>query len=196
VVLFVSSKIDQGVKKKGRLVIISGPSGSGKTTICNQLMENSRIRRSISYTTREPREGEKEGIDYHFTKKSEFEKLIDEDKLVEYAEYCGSLYGTPVEPIKEAIKNGKIFILAIDVKGALQVMKKISEVTSIFIMPPDDETLRQRLMERLTDSDVDIHKRLELANEELKYSKHYDFCVVNDQLDDAVKKIKEFLNLS
>ncbi len=195
-VLFVSSKIDQGVKKKGRLVIISGPSGSGKTTICNQLMENSRIRRSISYTTREPREGEKEGIDYHFTKKSEFEKLIDEDKLVEYAEYCGSLYGTPVEPIKEAIKNGKIFILAIDVKGALQVMKKISEVTSIFIMPPDDETLRQRLMERLTDSDVDIHKRLELANEELKYSKHYDFCVVNDQLDDAVKKIKEFLNLS
>ena len=195
-VLFVSSKTDQDVNEKGRLVIISGPSGSGKTTICNQLMENSRIRRSISYTTREPREGEKEGIDYHFTKKSEFEKLIDEDKLVEYAEYCGSLYGTPVEPIKEAIKNGKIFILAIDVKGALQVMKKISEVTSIFIMPPDDETLRQRLRERLTDSDVDINKRLERANEELKYSKHYDFCVVNDQLDDAVKKIKGFLNLS
>ncbi len=195
-VLFVSSEIDQDVNKKGRLVIISGPSGSGKTTICNQLMENSRIRRSISYTTREPREGEKEGIDYHFTKKSEFEKLIDENKLVEHAEYCGSLYGTPVEPIKEAIKNGKIFILAIDVKGALQVMKKISEVTSIFIMPPDDETLRQRLRERLTDSDIDIHKRLELANEELKYSKHYDFCVVNDQLDDTVKKIKGFLNLS
>ena len=194
--LFVSSEIDQDVNKKGRLVIISGPSGSGKTTICNQLMENSRIRRSISYTTREPREGEKEGIDYHFTKKSEFEKLIDENKLVEHAEYCGSLYGTPVEPIKEAIKNGKIFILAIDVKGALQVMKKISEVTSIFIMPPDDETLRQRLRERLTDSDIDIHKRLELANEELKYSKHYDFCVVNDQLDDTVKKIKGFLNLS
>jgi guanylate kinase len=192
----VSSKTDQDVNKKGRLVIISGPSGSGKTTICNQLMENSRIRRSISYTTREPREGEKEGIDYHFIKKSEFEKLIDENKLVEYAEYCGSLYGTPVEPIKEAVKNGKIFILAIDVKGALQVMKKISEVTSIFIMPPDDETLRQRLRKRLTDSDVDIHKRLELANEELKYSKHYDFCVVNDQLDDTVKKIKGFLNLS
>ena len=195
-VLFVSSKTDQDVNKKGRLVIISGPSGSGKTTICNQLMNNSRIRRSISYTTREPREGEKEGIDYHFTKKNEFEKLIDEDKLVEYAEYCGSLYGTPVEPIKEAIKNGKLFILTIDVKGALQVMKKISEVTSVFIMPPDDETLRQRLRERLTDSDVDIRKRLEMANEELKYSEHYDFCVVNDQLDDTVKKIKGFLNLS
>jgi len=192
----VSSKTDQDVNKKGRLVIISGPSGSGKTTICNQLMNNSRIRRSISYTTREPREGEKEGIDYHFTKKNEFEKLIDEDKLVEYAEYCGSLYGTPVEPIKEAIKNGKLFILTIDVKGALQVMKKISEVTSIFIMPPDDETLRQRLRERLTDSDVDIRKRIEMANEELKYSEHYDFCVVNDQLDDTVKKIKGFLNLS
>jgi guanylate kinase len=195
VVLFVSSKQGKGLNKKGRLVIISGPSGSGKTTICKQLMENSRIMRSISYTTREPREGEKEGIDYYFIKKSEFEKLIDGNKLVEHAEYCGSLYGTPAEPIKEAIRNGKIFILAIDVKGALQVMKKISEVTSIFVMPPDDDTLRKRLKERLTDSSLDINKRLEMANEELKYSKYYDFCVVNDQLDDTVEKIKVFLNL-
>ena len=195
-VLFGSSKIGQGGNKKGRLVVLSGPSGSGKTTICKQLMENSRIRRSISYTTRERRENEKEGIDYHFIEKSEFEKLINENKLAEHVEYCGSLYGTPIEPIKEAIENGKIFVLAIDVKGALQIMKKISEVTSIFIMAPDDETLRQRLRERLADSDVDIHKRLELANEELKYSNHYDFCVVNDQLDDTVKKIRGILNLS
>ncbi len=195
-VLFVSSKIGKSENKKGLLVIISGPSGSGKTTICNQLMENSRIKRSISYTTRERREGEEEGIDYHFVKKSEFKKLIDGNKLAEHAEYCGSLYGTPIEPIKEAIKNGKIFVLAIDVKGALQIMKKISDVTSIFIMPPDEETLRQRLRERLRDSDVDIHKRLELANEELKYSKHYDFCVVNNQLEDTVKKIREILNLT
>ncbi len=195
-VFFGSSKIGQSGNKKGRLVVLSGPSGSGKTTICKQLTENSRIRKSISYTTRERREGEKEGIDYHFIEKSEFEKLINENKLAEHIEYCGSLYGTPIEPIKEAIENGKIFVLAIDVKGALQIMGKISDVTSIFIMAPDDETLRQRLKERLADSDVDIHKRLELANEELKYSNHYDFCVVNDQLDDTVKKIREILNLS
>jgi guanylate kinase len=159
-------------------------------------VENSRIRRSISYTTRERREGEKEGIDYHFIEKSEFEKLINGNKLAEHIEYCGSLYGTPIEPIKEAIENGKIFVLAIDVRGALQIMKTISEVTSIFIMAPDDETLRQRLRERLMDNDDDINKRLELANEELKYSNHYDFCVVNDQLDDTVKKVREILNLS
>ncbi len=195
-VLLVSGKTGRDANKKGRLVIISGPSGSGKTTICKQLLQNSRIKRSVSYTTREPREGEKEGTDYHFIKKGEFEKLIDENKLAEYAEYCGSLYGTPIEPIKEAIENGKIFILAIDVKGALQIMSKISDVTSIFIMPPDDKTLRQRLRERLTDSDMDIQERLELANEELKFSKHYDFCVVNDQLEDTVKKIRGILNLS
>jgi guanylate kinase len=192
----VSSKIGQSANKKGRLVIISGPSGSGKTTICKQLMNNSRISRSISYTTRKPRDGEEEGIDYHFIKKSEFEKLIDGNKLVEYAEYNGSLYGTPIEPIKDAIDNGKVFILAIDVKGAVQIMKKISEVTSIFIMPPDDKTLRQRLKERLTDSEMDIHKRLKLANEELKYSRYYDFCVVNDQLEDTVRNIKGILHLS
>ncbi len=195
-VLLVSGKTGRDANKKGRLVIISGPSGSGKTTICKQLLQNSRIKRSVSYTTREPREGEKEGTDYHFIKKGEFEKLIDENKLAEYAEYCGSLYGTPIEPIKEAIENGKIFILAIDVKGALQIMSKISDVTSIFIMPPDDKTLRQRLRERLTDSDMDIQERLELANEELKFSKHYDFCVVNDQLEDTIKKIRGILNLS
>lgn len=191
----MSSKQGQGVNKKGRLVIISGPSGSGKTTICKQLMKDPRIMRSVSYTTREPRDGEKEGIDYHFIKRNEFEKLIDGNKLIEHAEYCGALYGTPLEPIKEALRNGKIFILAIDVKGALQVMKKISDVTSIFIMPPDNDTLRKRLKQRLTESSIDINKRLEMVNEESKYSKYYDFCVVNDQLDDTVEKIKKILNL-
>ncbi len=184
------------MEKKGRLVIISGPSGSGKTTVCEQLMKNPKIKRSISYTTREPREGEKDGVDYHFINNSEFEKLIEEGNLIEHAEYGGSLYGTPLEPVKKTIEIGKILILTIDVKGALQVMKKVSEVTSIFIKPPDDETLRQRLKVRLTDSAMDIRKRLKIAKEEIKYGNYYDYCVINDQLDDTVNKIKEILNLS
>ena len=194
--LNVSIKKIQSTNKKGQLVIISGPSGCGKTTICERLKNNSRIAQSVSFTTREPREGEQDGVDYHFIKRSEFEKYIKEEKLIEYVEYCGSLYGTPIEPVKEAIRNGKIFILAIEFQGALQIKKKISDVTSIFIMPPDDDTLRQRLSERLTDSEADIQKRLKLAKEELEYSKHYDYCVTNDKLDDAVQKIKEILNIS
>ena len=114
-----------------------------------KLTKNPKIKQSVSYTTRKPRDGEREGIDYCFVDRSEFEKLIKEDKFIEYAEYCGNLYGTPVSNIKEVGDNGRIFILAIDVEGALQVMRKIPEAISIFIMAPDDETLKLRLKNRL-----------------------------------------------
>ena len=192
----MSNKSDQNNRNtNGRLVVISGPSGSGKTTICEQLIKDPRIIRSISFTTRGPRDDEKDGIDYHFIKKGEFEKLVEEDKFVEYAEYCGSLYGTPIGPIEEAIKEGKIFVLTIDVQGAIQIKKKISEVTSIFIMPPDDEVLRQRLSRRDTDSEEDINKRLKVAKDELEYRKYYDYSVINGQLDDTVHEIKELLGI-
>ena len=138
--MFEDSIIGEG--EKGKLVIISGPSGSGKTSICKLLTKNHKIKQSVSYTTRKPREGERDGIEYCFIEKSEFEKLIEEDKLIEYAEYCGYLYGTSVSTIKEAIENKEILILAIDVKGALQVIDKIPEAISIFINAPDDETLK------------------------------------------------------
>ncbi|ODS34634.1 MAG: guanylate kinase [Candidatus Scalindua rubra] len=191
----MNEKKSQNTNKKGRLIIISGPSGSGKTTICKQLVKNPKVNRSVSFTTREPRDSEKEGVDYCFVKKSEFEKLVEKGKFIEYADYCGSLYGTPIEPIKEAIHNGETFILAIDVRGALKIMEKIHEVTSIFIMTPDDNTLKQRLRKRLTDSEVEIRKRFKQAKEEMKYSKYYDYCVINDKLDDAVKEIEKILNL-
>ncbi len=192
----MNEKKSQNTNKKGRLIIISGPSGSGKTTICKQLVKNPRVNRSVSFTTREPRDSEKEGVDYCFVKKSEFEKLVEKGKFIEYADYCGSLYGTPIEPIKEAIHNGKTFILAIDVRGTLKIMEKIQEVTSIFIMTPDDDTLKQRLRMRLTDSEVEISRRFKHAKEEMEYSKYYDYCVINDKLDDAVKEIEKILNLS
>ena len=185
-----------GEEEKGKLVIISGPSGSGKTSICNLLAKNPKIKQSVSYTTRKPRDGERDGIEYCFIEKSEFKKLVDENKFIEYAEYCGCLYGTSVTTIKEAIDNEEILILAIDVKGALQVIDKMPEAISIFINAPDDETLKLRLKNRLTDDDAVIDKRFIVAKEEMENSKYYDYCVINDRIDDAVKEIEGILNLS
>ncbi len=192
--MFEDSIIGEG--EKGKLVIISGPSGSGKTSICNLLAKNPKIKQSVSYTTRKPRDGERDGIEYCFIEKSEFKKLVDENKFIEYAEYCGYLYGTSVSTIKEAIDNEEILILTIDVKGALQVIDKMPEAISIFINAPDDETLKLRLKNRLTDDDAVIDKRFIVAKEEMEYSKYYDYCVINDRLDDAVKEIEGILNLS
>ena len=192
--MFEDSIIGEG--EKGKLVIISGPSGSGKTSICNLLAKNPKIKQSVSYTTRKPRDGERDGIEYCFIEKSEFKKLVDENKFIEYAEYCGCLYGTSVTIIKEAIDNEEILILAIDVKGALQVIDKMPEAISIFINAPDDETLKLRLKNRRTDDDAVIDKRFIVAKEEMEYSKYYDYCVINDKLDDAVKEIEGILNIS
>jgi guanylate kinase len=192
--MFEDSIIGEG--EKGKLVIISGPSGSGKTSICKLLTKNPKIKQSVSYTTRKPRDGERNGVEYCFIEKSEFEKLVDENKFIEYAEYCGYLYGTPVALVKEAIDNDEILILAIDVKGALQIMERMPEAISIFIKTPDDETLKLRLKNRLTDDDSDIEKRFIVAKEEIENSKYYDYCVINDRLDDAVKEIEGILNLS
>ncbi|MGR3294029.1 MAG: guanylate kinase [Candidatus Scalindua sp.] len=182
-------------KKDFSLVIISGPSGSGKTSICNELTKCPKIKQSISYTTRKPRDGEREGIDYCFVGRSEFEKLIREDKFIEYAEYCDNLYGTPIGPIGEEADSNKIFLLTIDVKGAMQIMKKRPDAVYIFIMAPDDETLKQRLKNRLTEDDDIVNKRFMAAKEEMEASKHYDYCVINDRLDDAVKEIEEILQI-
>ena len=182
-------------KKSSNLVIISGPSGSGKTSICNELTKCQKVKQSISYTTRKPRDGEIEGVDYCFVERSEFDKLVNEDKFIEHAEYCGNLYGTPVGPVSDVSDDGSIFILAIDVKGAMQVMKRRPDAIYIFIMAPDDETLKQRLKNRLTEDDEIINKRFLAAKEEMEASKHYDYCVINDRLDDAVKEIEEILQI-
>jgi guanylate kinase len=182
-------------KKSCGLVIISGPSGSGKTSICNELTKNPKVKQSISYTTRKPRDGEREGVDYCFVEKSEFERLVKEDKFIEYAEYCGHLYGTPIGPINEVTDDKKIFLLTIDVKGAMQIMKKRPDAVYIFIMAPDDETLKLRLKNRLTEDNDVVNKRFMVAKEEMEASKNYDYCVINDRLVDAVKEIEEILQI-
>ncbi len=182
-------------KKSSNLVIISGPSGSGKTSICNELTKCQRVKQSVSYTTRKPRDGETEGVDYCFVERSEFEKLIKEDKFLEHAEYCGHLYGTPVGPVRNIASDNKIFLLTIDVKGALQVMKKRPDAIYIFIMAPDDNTLKQRLRSRLTEDDEIVNRRFIAAKEEMEASRHYDYCIINDRLDDAVKEIEGILQI-
>ncbi len=183
------------MRKNGRLVIISGPSGSGKTSICNKLTKNPKIKRSVSYTTRLPRGSEKEGVDYCFVERGEFDRLNKENKFIEFAEYCGNLYGTPVYPIGDITDSESVFILAIDVKGALQVMKKIPDAISIFIMAPDEETLKLRLRNRHSDNEDVINERVRVAKEEMEYTKYYNYCVINCSLDVAVKEIESILNV-
>lgn len=179
---------------KGSLIVLSGPSGSGKDSICERLKEyNDSFWVSISCTTRKPRTGEEEGIDYFFKTKEEFEKLIKENKLLEYAEYNGEYYGTPKEKINEYLNKGIDVILVIEVQGALKIKKLINEAIFIFIMPPTMKDLVLRLKKRGTESDEKILKRFKKAYQEVNMITKYNYVVVNDELDKATKKVNSII---
>ena len=174
----------------GKLVIISGPSGTGKSTICKRLCEkDSRIRLSVSATTRPPRTGEHHGVDYYFISRDEFDKKIAAGEFAEHAEYAGRLYGTLREPVDEAVSRGLIVLLDIDVQGAEQVIGKYPDAVTIFIEPPDFEELLRRLHNRNTDSPEEKEKRVAIARGEMEKSHQYKHRIVNDDLDDTVEKI-------
>ncbi|MBR5272960.1 MAG: guanylate kinase [Clostridia bacterium] len=176
---------------KGLLIILSGPSGCGKDTVINELMKRDRnVVVSISSTTRAKRENEIDGVNYNFLTKSEFEELISNDKVLEYAEYNGCYYGTPIGPIDKMLSEGKDVILKIEVQGAQKVMKKLGdEVVSIFLLPPSFEELERRLRGRNSDTQEQIDSRLKIACDELKRAPYYDYVVVNDDLSVAVEDI-------
>lgn len=179
---------------KGSLIVLSGPSGSGKDSICERLKEyNDNFWISISCTTRSPRKGEEEGIDYFFKNKNEFKKLIEENKLLEYAEYNGEYYGTPKEKINEYLNNGVDVILVIEVQGALKIKKLINEAIFIFIMPPTMKDLILRLKKRGTESDEKILKRFKKAYQEINMITKYNYVVVNDELDKATRKVNSII---
>ncbi len=188
--------------KKGKLIIISAPSGCGKSTIINEIIKNRdlRLEFSISATTREPRKGEKNGVDYYFMTLDEFNKAIENDELIEYEEvYPGRFYGTLNSEIDRIREKGKNVILDIDVMGGINVKNKFgNDALSIFIQPPSIDTLRQRLVARGTDSPEAIKQRIDKASFELSQANKYDKIVVNDILDIAVKSteniIKNFIN--
>ena len=179
------------MKEKGDIIIISGPSGCGKGTIVNAFFESKpkNAMLSVSATTRAPREGEKEGVHYFFKTKEEFKELIENGKMLEFTEYCGNFYGTPLEPVLKATENGIDVILEIEVQGAQKVKKLCPQAYLIFIMPPSARELKRRLSGRGSETPESLKKRLTRAAEEMDFSKNYDYVLINDDLQDAVREL-------
>ena len=176
--------------KKGKTFIISGPSGVGKSTVLSALLEKRpNVYFSVSATTRDPRPGELDGIHYHFMDVDSFRKWIAMDQFLEYAEYVGNFYGTPKRFVDEAMDQGKDVILDIEVQGAIQVTSKRPDTVRIFIAPPSWAELERRLTERGTDSKDKIQKRLLRAKVECQTAHTYDYFVINDTVENAVKEL-------
>jgi guanylate kinase len=176
---------------RGLLIVISGPSGVGKGTVRKALfdMPNHDLIYSVSMTTRAPRPGEVDGVDYYFVSKEEFLKRISENKFLEWAEFVGNYYGTPLDKVEEQLENGKEVVLEIEVEGALQVREKSKDAVFIFIVPPGKKALYERLIKRGTDTPEMIKKRMEKADREFMLAHKYDYIVVNDDVNNAADRI-------
>lgn len=180
-------------KRRGILTVFSGPSGSGKGTVLAKAMEmDSDIVISVSATTRNPREGEKDGVNYYFKTIEEFEKMIAVDGLIEWAQFCENYYGTPRDMVEKSLSEGKDVILEIEVQGAMKVKERFPEAVLIFNLPPSMEILRERLTGRGTESADVVEKRLKTAEWEITQAENYDYIVVND---DLTKAAEEFLSI-
>ena len=185
-------------EKKGAILIISGPSGCGKSTLLKEVYKDiDDYYFSISTTTRAPREGEVNGVDYFFVTKEEFEKDINNGDFLEYAKVHDNYYGTSLKPIKEALEQGKLVIFDIDVQGHEIVRKKLSSITtSVFITTPSLEVLESRLNSRNTDSIEIIEKRIKNAKGEVEYFQDYDYLIINDDLQTAAKQLVCVANIT
>ena len=178
---------------KGMLIVVSGPSGCGKGTVLAEILKSDRIFYSVSATTRSPRPGETDGVNYYFLTKEKFEKLIEEDGMLEYASYCGNYYGTPKKPVEDMLEQGKHVILEIEVQGAMKVMEKCPEAVFVFILPPSLKELERRLNKRGTEAEDVIKKRLSEAVGEIKQAYKYNYAVINGELEKAVDDLKAII---
>ena len=179
---------------KGILVVLSGFSGAGKGTVVKRLMESyDTYALSISATTRQPRVGEEEGKSYFFKTVEEFEKMIEEDKLLEYANYVGNYYGTLADYVNNMLKSGKNVLLEIEIQGAMKIKEKNPDAVLVFLTPPTADELKNRLTNRGTEDLATVEKRLSRAGEESNGIENYDYILVNDDLDTCVKEFNEIV---
>lgn len=181
------------MNKKGILTVVSGFSGAGKGTVMKELIRKCNYSLSISATTRKPREGEVDGREYFFLTREQFESMIENDELLEWAEYVGNYYGTPKKYVENQLKTGANVILEIEILGALKIKKQIPETLLLFITPPTAIELKKRLVGRGTESFETITKRLQRATEEVVYIDRYDYLVVNDDLDECVQLVNQII---
>ncbi len=175
-----------------RIILISGPSGTGKGTLVNELKDihGDDIFVSVSATTRSPRIGEIDGVHYVFIEKEDFENRINENRMLEYAEFCDNFYGTPADPVLEALNSGKNAILEIEVQGAYVIKEKYPDARMIFIVPPSAQELKKRLVGRGTETEEIINKRLRTAAIELEKAFNYEYILVNGDLKTAIKELE------
>lgn len=181
--------------ERGLLIVFSGPSGVGKGTVRQEIFStpDHKFEYSVSMTTRQKRPGEVEGVDYFFRTREEFEELIKNGQMLEYAEYVGNYYGTPLTYVNETLDKGIDVFLEIEVQGALQVKKKVPDGVFIFLTPPDLDELKDRLVGRGTDSEEVIRQRIERAKEEIALMREYDYAVVNDEVPLAAERVKRII---
>lgn len=185
----ISCEVDQPVRK-GMLILVSGPSGTGKGTLCERLVSSdSNIIFSVSVTTRQRREGEIDGVHYHFINDATFDRLLEENNLLEYATVHDHRYGTPRMPVEDALCRGQDILLDVDSQGALNVMRQMQDCVSIFILPPSFSSLKTRLHTRNTDDEAEIQKRLSAARSEIARYVHYDYALINDELNSAFNRL-------
>ncbi|OFI50007.1 guanylate kinase [Floricoccus tropicus] len=183
------------MQERGLLIVFSGPSGVGKGTVRKEIFEGHGhdFDYSVSMTTRPQRPGEVDGVDYFFRTREEFEEMIKNGQMLEYAEYVGNYYGTPLTYVNETLDSGKDVFLEIEVQGALQVKEKVPDGVFIFLTPPDLDELRDRIVGRGTDSIDVIDQRMEKAREEIKLMSEYDYAVVNDEVSKAAERVKKIV---
>ncbi len=183
------------MNKKGQLIVVSGPSGVGKGTVLKEYL-NSRdgIAYSVSATTRQPRPGEENGIHYYFLSREEFERTAAEGGMLEYASYNGNYYGTPKAPVEQQRNQGNDVVLEIEVQGALQVKKSCPDALLIFVAPPSFEELKNRLTGRQTEDAKTVENRLNIARQELKCAGEYDYIIVNDTVEQAVRRLEQIIS--
>ena len=182
-------------KKQGLLIVLSGPSGSGKNTVCDmakEVMPN--IWESVSMTSRKPRKGEVDGKDYYFVSEEEFEKNIEDGKMLEHAKFAGNYYGTPRESVQKQLDAGKDVLLVIEIQGALQIKEKISQALFVFLLPPSMKELKRRLRMRKTETEEKLMERFETAYKEINELPKYNYVIVNDKADEAARKLEAIIN--